>query len=213
MKLTLSLLAAATVVFGAMPVFAQEAPTAEEIIAQAPSGALVQVGGPAAAERAKLRLSDSQLEQLRALKDKFFADNTMKRAQLKILKHDLKNEMIKESIDKGAVLAVQAKINALQADINNARVSQMVDASAIFTPEQRKAMHSRMLRGGFHHKRGGRGGDCGGGRRGGGHHKFGGHKFGGPAGPAAPSAPRSASEGSGTASFEAPVMPAPQVES
>jgi Spy/CpxP family protein refolding chaperone len=212
MKLTLSLLAAATVVFGAMPVFAQEAPTAEEIIAQAPSGALAQIGGPQAAERAKLRLSDSQLEQLRALKDKFFADNTMKRAQLKILKHDLKNEMIKESIDKGAVLAVQAKINALQADINNARVSQMVDASAIFTPEQRKAMHSRMLRGGGHHRRGGKGGECGG-RRGGGHHKFGGHKFGGPGGPAAPGAPRSASEGTGTASFEAPAMPAPQFES
>lgn len=173
MKRVLTLVAAAAVVIGALPAFAQEVPTAEVIVAQAPPASTLQLGAPQNAERAALRLTDAQLEQLRALKDKYFADNTMKRAQLKVLKGQLRSEMTKETIDRNAVLGVQAKINALQADISNARIAQMLDASAVFTPEQRKAMHSRMLRrgmgfGGQHGGKrfhGGKRGHCGG-RRG-----------------------------------------------
>jgi len=198
MKRILPLLAAATFVIGAFPAFAVNELSAETTIAQAPSGAIAQIGAPDAA-RAKFNFTDSQLESLKALKDKYYSDNTLKHAALKILKHDLRSELTKETIDRGAVLAIQAKINAAQADLSNARISQMLDASQIFTPEQRKAMHSRSLRHGMHGGRGRGGkshGQCGGGHRGGGH-KFQGRGQRGPGGPGpgaeAPSGTRGAS--------------------
>jgi Spy/CpxP family protein refolding chaperone len=178
MKRFLPLLAVSAM-FVAAPAFADEAVSADSqmqsgeatIIAQAPGGAL------ATGERVRFQLSDSQLEALRALKDKYFADNTMKKAQLSILKNQLRSAMSKENVDRGAVLAIQSQINAAQADLSTARISQMLDAQSIFTPEQRKLMHERMLRGGFRHH-GGRGhgghgghGGWGGGR---GHGGFGG---------------------------------------
>lgn len=182
MKRFLPIFAAATMLTSA-PAFAadeavagDEAPSLEStIVAQVPAtAAAVETG-----ERAKFNLTDSQIEQLRALKDKYFADNTMKKAQLSILKHQLRAELTKENVDRTAVLSIQSKINAAQADLNNARIAQVLDAQSVFTPEQRKMMHSRMLRGGFRHH-GGRHGGCG--KHGGfGKHGFRGH--GGPGGP------------------------------
>ncbi len=203
MKRILPLLAAATFIIGAIPAFAATELNAEDIIAQAPSGAVAQIGAPDSA-RAKFTLTDSQIESLQALKDKNFADNTLKYAGLKILKNDLRTELSKETIDRGAVLAIQAKINAASADLSNARISQMLDASQIFTPEQRKAMHSRMLRHGMHGGGGYGGkshGQCSGGGRGcgGGGHKFEGRGPGGP-GTGAPGGSRGASLDGTTAS-------------
>lgn len=213
MKRILPLLAAATFIIGAMPAFAANELNAEDIIAQAPSGAIAQIGAPDSA-RAKFTLTDSQIESLRALKNKNFADNTMKYAALKVLKNDLRTEMSKETIDRGAVLAIQAKINAAQADLSNARISQMLDASQIFTPEQRKAMHSRMLRHGMHGGRGHGGkshGQCGGGHGSGGH-SFKGRGHGGPGRPGGPGPGAEGPSGARGASFDADTS-SPAIES
>jgi Spy/CpxP family protein refolding chaperone len=219
MKRVLPFLAAMTVAFTAFPALGADetAPaitgevSAQDFIAQAPAGGLAQIQAQKSAERAALRLTDSQIEQLRSLKDKYFADNTTKRAQLKILKNQLRGEMSKENVDRSSLLGLQAKINALQADISNNRINMMADASQVFTPEQRKAMHSRRL----HHGGGfGRGGKrhhgksaCGGGRHGG---KGGKHGFGGPrgerfrGGPGGPGGP-----GAGPASIDLPTQTPP----
>lgn len=202
MKRFLPLLAMSAM-FIAAPAFAQDAVTADsdapQVIAQVPSSAAVVAG-----ERPRMNLSDSQLEQLRALKDRYFADTAVKKAQLSVLKHSLRSALTAENVDKNGVMSLQAQINAMQADLNNARISQVLDAQSVFTPDQRKMMHSRMLHGGFgggrgHHGGWGHGGGCGG-ERGhggpGGEHRFGGHHgFGGPGGHGGPGPGAHAMEG------------------
>lgn len=179
MNRLLPVIASAVTLLSIAPAFSADGPSAEEIVAQANTTQVKVDGGPGAHER--LNLSDAQLEQLRALKDKFFAANAPKKAQLQVLRNQLRSEMTKENIDKSAVLSVQSQINELQADLANSRIAQMIDAQQVFTPEQRKLMHSRMLhhgfRGGFgRHHRGGHGGSgCGPGGCGGHGGKFGGH--------------------------------------
>lgn len=109
----------------------------------------------------KFNLTDSQMQQLRALRDKYSVDNATKKAQLQVLQHDLMSQLGATTIDKSAALATQSKINNLRNDLSNAKLAMKLDASGIFTPEQREQMHKRMSRGGFggkHHGRGGRGG-------------------------------------------------------
>src|SRR4051812_5310515 len=118
MKRFLPLLAVATM-FVSAPVFAaDEAVAADDSSMQ--SGQITIAEGPSASvatgERARFQLTDSQLEQLRALKDKYFADNTTKKAQLSILKQQLRSQMTKENVDRSAVLSIQSQINAAQAD-------------------------------------------------------------------------------------------------
>lgn len=176
MKNFLPLLAAASL-FVSVPAFAADVvatPSAEDIVvAQAtpPAGASLDVQRRPAHPR--FTLSDAQLEQLHAIKNKYFEANATKKAQLSVLKNQLKSELIKENVDRSAVMNIQNQINALKNDLSNARLAQMLDAQSVFTPEQRKQMHSRMLRGGFgfHGKRHFRGkhdfrGGCGGGFKG-----------------------------------------------
>jgi Spy/CpxP family protein refolding chaperone len=166
MKNFLPLLAAATM-FVSTPVLAATpaVPSAEDVVvAQAsppPGGVSVDVAAPA---HPRFTLSDSQLEQLRALKNKYFEANATKRAQLSILKNQLKTELTKENVDRSAAMNLQNQINALRGEMSNSRLAQMLDAQAIFTPEQRKQMHSRMLRGGFGHGYRGKRGGCHGGK-------------------------------------------------
>jgi Spy/CpxP family protein refolding chaperone len=125
-------------------------------------------------------LSDSQIQQLRALRDKYSVDTATKKAQLKVLHHQVMEQLGQASIDKSSVLATQDKINALRTDLSNARLSMMLEASNVFTPEQRAQMKNRMMRGGFRHHGGHNG------FRGKGGH-FRGGKFGATgAGPSAP---------------------------
>jgi hypothetical protein len=81
--------------------------------------------------------------------------------ELKTLKRQLKDELTKASLDKQQVLSLQGKINAIRADLANARVAMAVDANAIFTAEQKQQMRRRYLmggrKGGFMH---GRRGHC-----------------------------------------------------
>jgi Spy/CpxP family protein refolding chaperone len=188
MKRFLPLLAMSAM-FIAAPAFAQDAVTADsnELVAQAPSSVIV-----AAPERERINLSDAQLEQLRSIREATFQATVTKKADLAVLKSKLRAAITSENVDRNAVMALQSQINAVQADISNTRLASMLDARNVFTPEQRKLMHSRMLHHGFggfggrHHGFGGGKGGCGGGHGHGGpggHHFGGHHGFGGPGGP------------------------------
>jgi Spy/CpxP family protein refolding chaperone len=166
--------------------------SSDNAIAAAPSGSTVSVekGGACGGGSGcgpKNPLTEAQIQQLRALRDRYSVDNATKKAQLQVLHHQLMDQLGAATIDKSAVLATQAKINSLRDDLSNAKIGMMLDASSVFTPEQREHMHQRMLRGGFrghhggHHGRGGHGGHGGwGGQRG---------FHGGPGGPGSASAP------------------------
>jgi Spy/CpxP family protein refolding chaperone len=191
MKRFLPLLAMSAM-FIAAPAFAQDAASEQQFVAQAPSSSVV-VGAPT---RERINLSDAQLEQLRAIREASFQATVTKKADLAVLKSKLRAAMTAENVDRNAVMALQSQVNAITADISNTKIASMLDARNVFTPEQRRLMHSRMLHhgmGGFGGHHGGwghgKGGSCGGGHGHGGHggpggHGFGGHRgFGGPGGP------------------------------
>lgn len=106
-----------------------------------------------------LNLTDDQLEKLHSLKTASFEASGPKRLELRSLHLQLKDSLTKPGINKSELLSLQSKINSLNAELSNARVSFMADASSVLTEEQRQKMRRKMLMGGFggHHKFHGRG--------------------------------------------------------
>jgi Spy/CpxP family protein refolding chaperone len=99
----------------------------------------------------RMNLSDDQLEKLRALKDQYSVATSTKKAELKSLRSQEFEALSKPTVERDSLMAIQSKINSLQSELGNARVSMMADASGIFTPEQRQEMRHRFLtHGGFH---------------------------------------------------------------
>jgi Spy/CpxP family protein refolding chaperone len=116
-------------------------------------------------------ITDDQRSKLRALRDQYKLNTAEKKALLEVTQGQLRETLGAVSVDKGAALALQAKINGLRAELSTARLNMMLAASDVFTPEQRAAFKSMRGRHGHH----------GGGFRHGGHGGgFGGH--GGPGG-------------------------------
>jgi Spy/CpxP family protein refolding chaperone len=105
-----------------------------------------------------IKLSDDQLEKLHALRQQYLSTDEPKKAELGILRTQEFDLLSQPTVDKQALLALQAKINTLKADLANSRVSFMADASSVFTLEQRQSMRHRMLerefRGGSRHEHG-----------------------------------------------------------
>jgi Spy/CpxP family protein refolding chaperone len=126
-----------------------------EVVAHLPSSSRPDIGGD------RIKLTDEQLEKLHALRAELSNQAQPKLLELKTLKRQLKDELTKASLDKQQVLSLQGKINAIRADLANARVAMAVDANAIFTAEQKQQMRRRYLmggrKGGFMH---GRRGHC-----------------------------------------------------
>ncbi len=116
--------------------------------------------GPRGGFMAQLNLSDDQLERFHAIRTKFQTDTAIKQAELKVLGIQLREILSAEKIDKQGAASVQSKINNLKADLANARLSSMIEKAEVFTPEQRKELHHRMLQreGAFGGHHGGRGG-------------------------------------------------------
>lgn len=111
----------------------------------------------------QLNLTDDQLEKFHAIRTKYATETAAKQAELKVLRIQLREALSAEKIDKQAAFAINSKINALKADLSNARLASMIEKADVFTPEQRKEMHHRMLqreagggRGHGHHGWGGR---------------------------------------------------------
>lgn len=170
--LAASLAAVAMVAVSGIATIAQEAtPTDSDPVFVAQTG--VRTPPP--------RLTEDQMLKLRALKDQAGIDTAQKKAQLKALKHQLFDKLSAPTVNKAEVVALNNQINAIKTDLSNARLNFMLAAGEIFTPEQKAAFRSRMLRGGMwggrHHGGGFRGHHGGGfhGKRGFGGKGFGGH--------------------------------------
>lgn len=130
------------------------------VAADGPAGAVVPVGpgGPPAMKGCppgfgghgggvmkSLNLSDEQLEKLHNIRVKSKTGTAVKRAELQVLSTQLREILSAENIDKQAAFSLQSKINALRADLSNARLASMIEKSEVFTPEQRKEIRHKML--------------------------------------------------------------------
>lgn len=105
----------------------------------------------------KLRLTDEQRSKLGALRDQYTLDTAGKKAQLEVSFRQMHELLRQPTIDKQAVLNLEAKINSLRTDLSTARVNVMLASSDVFTAEQR-AQFSKMMewcghREGGHHGR------------------------------------------------------------
>lgn len=158
MKLLSTLALATAFVIGA-PVFAQSA----TLVADTGSGATTSLR---AERRAKFNFTDEQKKKLGELRDRYSLDTASKKAELQVAQRQLRESLKATSVDKGAALNLQGKINGLRADLSNARLSMMLAMSDVFTPEQKEQMKSFR-----HHKMRGCGGKFGGGK----HHRGGFH--------------------------------------
>lgn len=102
-------------------------------------------GGHGGGFMKSLNLSDEQLEKLHNIRVKSKTGNALKQAELQVLSTQLQEALSAENIDKQAAFALQSKINALRADLSNARLASMIEKSEVFTAEQRKEIRHKML--------------------------------------------------------------------
>lgn len=127
----------------AVPAFAQGTATFSAPLKAADAKSCT--AGSCERQRSFVKLSDDQLEKLNSLKMKFKQDSSAKRAELALLRGQLRDSLSKANVDKSEVLSMQSKINGLQADLDNARLSMMIDARSVFTPEQRQEFRRKHL--------------------------------------------------------------------
>lgn len=121
-----------------------------------------------------LGITTDQLEKFNTLKQGFIASTASKKAELKVLSSELRDDMTKPGVSKNQMLELQGKINEIKAQLSNSRISFMADRMAILTDDQKAKIREFSLKrsmgpGGKHHR---------GGFKRGFHH--GGKRFGGP---------------------------------
>jgi Spy/CpxP family protein refolding chaperone len=181
--------------------------TRTDVVAEGPDG-----GRPEWKGEHKARMTDDQLIQMAALKDKFLSSTATQRTQLMSLHRQLKSALAKPEISRAEVLGIQGQMNSIHDDLATKKLNNKLDFIALLTPEQKEHFRHHMLVSnafGGHdgHGGGGAGGACGGGGHG--HHGGGGHhKMGGPGGPGGPGGgPRvgfDQGQGPGPVAFDAP---------
>lgn len=120
---------------------------AENQIAVNPQ-AIAEAKAPACA--AKISLSDSQRQQLAALRDKYELATAEQKALLHVTYRQLKSVLRADTVDKAQAQALQTKINGLRDDLANARLNLRLAVSDVFTPEQKEAF-KQMHRAHHHH--------------------------------------------------------------
>ncbi len=142
-------IALATMALCALPAFAKDAAPTESSFA--PSTHV--------RPHARFQMTDDQKSKLSTLKNQYILDTATKKAELKVAKNQLREELGKTSIDKSAAQTLQSKISSLKGDLASSRLNMMIAAADVFTPEQREAF--KKMRD-FRHGHGGHGKSFGG---------------------------------------------------
>ncbi|MBX9688773.1 MAG: Spy/CpxP family protein refolding chaperone [Candidatus Obscuribacterales bacterium] len=137
----------ASALLSALPAYAQST----TITAELPKdGAKASCAGKGCFD-SKLKPTDEQRQKLGDLRNQFTLSTASKKAELEVAQRQLRDLLGKATIDKQAALDLQGKINGLRADLSNARLSMMLSASDVFTPEQRAEFSKMHHMGGFRH--------------------------------------------------------------
>ncbi|MDZ4836820.1 MAG: Spy/CpxP family protein refolding chaperone [Candidatus Melainabacteria bacterium] len=93
-----------------------------------------------------LDLTDEQMQNMVALRDRLQIATAAKGAEIKSLMHEIASQLSQPSIDKKAVNELHDKSTKLHAELSNEHHKFMTDTAEILTPEQRKKLYNGMLR-------------------------------------------------------------------
>ncbi|MBZ0185096.1 MAG: periplasmic heavy metal sensor [Candidatus Obscuribacterales bacterium] len=110
------------------------------------------LGGRGAFKGNQLELTSEQQEKAYNMKNKLMDQVEPKKTEMKKLKRELKDLLTKESIDRSAVEATQAKINSLHTDLANTTLAFKMDFNEMLTADQRQKLRFRQGRKGGGHK-------------------------------------------------------------
>ncbi len=91
------------------------------------------------------RFTDEQLEKIHAVRTKYGDGNAVRMAELEKLRHQIFDGLGQQTVDKSQVLALQGKINELEAAAGIDRAQMMIEMHDILSPEQRQQMRRHML--------------------------------------------------------------------
>jgi Spy/CpxP family protein refolding chaperone len=92
-----------------------------------------------------LKFTDDQLERMHTIRSKFEDSRGARAVEIHKLHRQIFDSLSTSTPDKSAIMALQGKINALEADQANERIQMMIDTHEILTPEQRQAMRHHLL--------------------------------------------------------------------
>lgn len=93
----------------------------------------------------KMNFSDAQLEKLNSLKLQAQEFREPLVLKLKNKRQELMDSLTKQELNKDEILKLQSQINELKSELANNRISYMIEASNVLTPEQKQIMHRSML--------------------------------------------------------------------
>ena len=107
---------------------------------------------------AALGLDEQQRADIRKIKSRVMKDTIREKADLEVVRIDVRDILAKDQVDMNAVEAALKKIASLQTDIRLSHIKAMQEIKAKLTPEQRKKFREllemcpraeRMTRGGM----------------------------------------------------------------
>ena len=91
------------------------------------------------------KFTDDQLEKMHAIGTKYGDSRAIRMAELEKLRHQIFDALGQQTVDKSQVLALQGKINELEAAAGIDRVQLMIEMHDVLSPEQRQQMRRHML--------------------------------------------------------------------
>ncbi|HEY9714640.1 MAG TPA: periplasmic heavy metal sensor [Chroococcales cyanobacterium] len=96
-----------------------------------------------------LALTDDQYQRFYDLKQSYLDAVGPRVLQKRTLERHLKNELIATDIDTKKVKDIERDLNSVKADLANQRIDHLIAMSQILTPDQRKAIHTAIIKHGF----------------------------------------------------------------
>lgn len=108
-------------------------------------GARLSMRKPGPPPFSALKLSDEQLEQMHTIREKHAEIFIPKMAELMRLKHKQMELITALTYDKQAVKDLQTKINALQSELADDRLSIMLESDAVLNADQKKELRHMKL--------------------------------------------------------------------
>jgi len=102
--------------------------------------------GPLAMLEGANALTDDQYEKLDDIKAQFITNVVPKGLNMYLLSRKMKDLLTAPDIDTKAVKDVEKQISSVTSDISTTAMDSIVSATQVLTPEQRKELHSKMIR-------------------------------------------------------------------
>ena len=84
-----------------------------------------------------VKFTNDQLEKMHALKEKYEDASALRGVETHKLHRQIFDTLAQPTVDKAAMLAIQGKINSLEADQSNDRIQMMIDIHDLLTQDQR----------------------------------------------------------------------------